>query len=270
MIVDPERGYRWVLAEMPLVSGAVWLCPAGFALTLKRQDAPVVAGANWGDCTIRWKDPWAHPLMHPVTHPDSPFAKFLENPASCRKPLVIGGDPETGNPLRLPLWDEDEGGKVIMITAKKGLERLAVLGGNVPEPAGSVETVRHPLREHPCGRFRGGHQAVSRRNAARVTRSATSSGRGDSPSTARSALTALRTFAAASAARASASTAGSEPCFTSAATLACCLAVSDIEKPPRGTCVITSRRHPGEGDNSSAVTSTAQSHTSHVQLCPQV
>jgi hypothetical protein len=77
--------------------------------------------------TVRRKDPWAHPLMHPVTHPDSPYARFVEEPATCRKPLVIGGDPETGDPLRLTLWDEDEGGKVIMIVAKKGSGKTVLL-----------------------------------------------------------------------------------------------------------------------------------------------
>lgn len=77
--------------------------------------------------TIRRRDPWAHPLMHPAAHPDSPFAKYVEEPATCRKPLVIGGDPETGAPLLLPLWDEDEGGKVIMITAKKGSGKTVLL-----------------------------------------------------------------------------------------------------------------------------------------------
>lgn len=84
-----------------------------------------IPGRLW--IRVRRKDPWAHPLMHPATHPDSPYAKYVEEPATCRKPQVIGGDPETGNPLRLTLWDEDEGGKVIMITAKKGSGKTVLL-----------------------------------------------------------------------------------------------------------------------------------------------
>jgi hypothetical protein len=77
--------------------------------------------------TVRRKDPWSKPLLHPVTHPDSPYAKYVEDPATCRKPLVIGGDPETGRPLQLTLWDEDEGGKVIMVIAKKGSGKTVLL-----------------------------------------------------------------------------------------------------------------------------------------------
>ena len=70
--------------------------------------------------TVRRNDPWKHALAHPVIDPGSSYAKYVEDPASCRKPLVIGGDPETGAPLPLTLWDEDEGGKVVFVGAKKG------------------------------------------------------------------------------------------------------------------------------------------------------
>jgi hypothetical protein len=70
--------------------------------------------------SVRRKDPWAQALTHPAVDPSSPFARYVEEPASIRKPLVIGADPETGEPLTLTLWDEDEGGKVIGIFAKKG------------------------------------------------------------------------------------------------------------------------------------------------------
>ena len=70
--------------------------------------------------TIRRRDPWQHALAHPAVDPGSPYAKYVEFPASCRKPLVIGGDPETGAPFPLVLWDEDEGGKVVFVGAKKG------------------------------------------------------------------------------------------------------------------------------------------------------
>ena len=70
--------------------------------------------------TVRRNDPWKHALTHPVIDPASPYARYVEYPATCRKPLVIGGDPETGDPLPLTLWDEDEGGKVVLVGAKKG------------------------------------------------------------------------------------------------------------------------------------------------------
>ena len=40
---------------------------------------------------------------------------------------MIGGDPETGDPLPLTLWDEDEGGKVVGVVAKKGSGKSVLL-----------------------------------------------------------------------------------------------------------------------------------------------
>src|SRR6202011_242069 len=39
--------------------------------------------------TRRTKDPWKHAIAHPAIDPDSPYARYLEDPASIRKPLVI-------------------------------------------------------------------------------------------------------------------------------------------------------------------------------------
>jgi hypothetical protein len=79
--------------------------------------------------TIRRTDPWARALEHPAARPGAglPYADHAEEPSSIRKPLVIGGDPETGDPLRLTLWDEEEGGKVVMIVAKKGSGKTVLL-----------------------------------------------------------------------------------------------------------------------------------------------
>ncbi len=77
--------------------------------------------------TVRRNDPWQHPITHPAIDPASPYARYAGDPATCRKPLVIGGDPETGAPLPLTLWDEDEGGKVIMIAAKKGSGKTVLM-----------------------------------------------------------------------------------------------------------------------------------------------
>jgi hypothetical protein len=84
--------------------------------------------------TIRRTDPWARALEHPAAHPGAglPYAEHLEEPSSVRKPLVIGIDPETGEPLRLTLWDEEEGGKVVMIVAKKGSGKTVLLN-NISE-----------------------------------------------------------------------------------------------------------------------------------------
>jgi Homeodomain-like domain len=77
--------------------------------------------------TRRTKDPWKHALTHPAVDPDSPYARYAGFPATCRKPLVIGADPETGEPFALPVWDEDEGAKVILIAAKKGSGKSVLL-----------------------------------------------------------------------------------------------------------------------------------------------
>jgi hypothetical protein len=77
--------------------------------------------------TVRRNDPWKHALSHPAVDPASPYARYVEYPTSCRKPLVIGGDPETGAPFPLVLWDEDEGAKVVFIGAKKGSGKSVLL-----------------------------------------------------------------------------------------------------------------------------------------------
>jgi hypothetical protein len=86
--------------------------------------------------SVRSKDPWQHPLTHPAADPASPYARHVEEPATCRKPLVIGADPETGTPLTLPLWDEEEGGKVVLVAAKKGSGKALALDTLLPTPAG--------------------------------------------------------------------------------------------------------------------------------------
>jgi hypothetical protein len=77
--------------------------------------------------SLRRKDRWAAPLAHPAAAPGSAYGEHVPVPATCRTPAVIGADPETGAPLPLTLWDKDEGGKVIMITAKKGSGKTVLM-----------------------------------------------------------------------------------------------------------------------------------------------
>jgi hypothetical protein len=80
----------------------------------------MIAGRIWID--IRRTDPWRQPVMHPAASgeldPDAPYARHVPERATIRKPLTIGVDPETGQPLPVTLWDKG-GAKVISITAKK-------------------------------------------------------------------------------------------------------------------------------------------------------
>ncbi len=77
--------------------------------------------------SVRRKNPWAHPLAHPAADPGSPHAAQVPQEATCRQPLVIGADPETGAALPLTLWDESEGGKVVLVVAKKGSGKTVLL-----------------------------------------------------------------------------------------------------------------------------------------------
>ena len=81
---------------------------------------------------VRRTDPWTQPLTHPAVDPGSPYAEHVTEPATIRKPLVIGADPETGKPLTLPVWEPDEGGRVVGIFAKKGSGKTVLLS-NITE-----------------------------------------------------------------------------------------------------------------------------------------
>lgn len=74
-----------------------------------------IAGQLW--ISIRLKDPWAEPIEHPLLDPDSEI--HLPDVSDVREPLIIGQDPETGEPLTLTVWDED-GAAHIMVVAIKG------------------------------------------------------------------------------------------------------------------------------------------------------
>ena len=79
-----------------------------------------IAGRLWID--VRRRDPWRRPVMHPCASgqhdPAAEFAEHVPQQATCREPLAIGIDPETGRPMPVTLWASG-GAKVISITAKK-------------------------------------------------------------------------------------------------------------------------------------------------------
>lgn len=74
--------------------------------------------------SIRHENPWDNPVLHPLFDPDSEFDFTV--PYSILHAAVTGMDPETGRPLRVPLWD-DLGGKVVNIVAMKGSGKTNLL-----------------------------------------------------------------------------------------------------------------------------------------------
>lgn len=80
--------------------------------------------------TVRTKNPWKHPVVHPLLDRRSIAAKFFDAPPTCTRPLVIGLDPEDGEPFGLggsgiipagvPAWVPDQGGQVILVVSTKG------------------------------------------------------------------------------------------------------------------------------------------------------
>jgi hypothetical protein len=88
--------------------------------------------------SLRLTDPWAAPIEHPVLAVDPEIA--LPEIADVREPLIVGQDPETGEALQLPVWDEDGASHVMVVAIKGGgktvllncvLERLTAAGNAV-------------------------------------------------------------------------------------------------------------------------------------------
>lgn len=75
--------------------------------------------------TRRFRDPWADPVPHPLFD-DAPEIE-LDVPCTVRKPLPVGQDPETGTPLELPVWEDGQGGKNILVVAKKRAGKTTLL-----------------------------------------------------------------------------------------------------------------------------------------------
>jgi hypothetical protein len=86
--------------------------------------------------SVRTQDPWRYPVIHPAVDGRSVAAKYLERAATCRRPLVIGLDPEDGEPFGLthsrahpglPVWVPDQGGQVILIVGTKGAGKTVAI-----------------------------------------------------------------------------------------------------------------------------------------------
>lgn len=75
--------------------------------------------------TRRFRDPWADPIPHPLFD-DAPEIE-LAVPCTVRRPLPVGQDPETGTPLELAVWEAGQGGKNILVVAKKRAGKSTLL-----------------------------------------------------------------------------------------------------------------------------------------------
>jgi hypothetical protein len=114
--------------------------------------------------SVQLIDPWATIVPHPLFSADSEIV--LPEVADVREPLIVGVDPETGDPLTITLWDED-GGKQTFVVAVNGggksvllnnvLERLtaannAVVWGINLSKAQEMRRWRPALDLAACGR----------------------------------------------------------------------------------------------------------------------
>jgi hypothetical protein len=75
--------------------------------------------------SVRRIDPWADPLLHPLAREDPE----VELPAarSIRVPVPVGQDPETGQVLEVPLWDDQTGAKNVSVTGIAGAGKGVLL-----------------------------------------------------------------------------------------------------------------------------------------------
>jgi hypothetical protein len=69
--------------------------------------------------TIRRRDPWAKPIKHPLLDAEPEITLPVPNDITVG-PLIVGQDPETGDPLELPVWDEDGARRTMVVAALGG------------------------------------------------------------------------------------------------------------------------------------------------------
>jgi hypothetical protein len=88
------------------------------SVTLGRRAGQIVI-------SIRRRDPWAKPIPHPLLDASPEINLPRENDITAG-PAVVGQEPETGQPLTIPLWDED-GARRIMVIATPGSGKTVLL-----------------------------------------------------------------------------------------------------------------------------------------------
>lgn len=89
------------------------------------------------EISVRLRDPWAQPILHPLLDPEPEIE--LPEVADVRQPLIIGQDPETGDPLEFVVWDEDGAAHWYVVAIKGGGK--TVLLNNVLERLTAADNV---------------------------------------------------------------------------------------------------------------------------------
>jgi hypothetical protein len=79
--------------------------------------------------SIRRVDPWAKAIPHPLLDTDPEITLSVPNDIT-KGPLIVGQDPETGDPLNLSVWDED-GARRTMIVAALGGGKTVLLNNAI-------------------------------------------------------------------------------------------------------------------------------------------
>ena len=71
------------------------------------------------DISIRRIDPWKHAILHPLLDSNPEITLPVPNDITAG-PLIVGQDPETGDPLTLSVWDEDGARRTMVVAALGG------------------------------------------------------------------------------------------------------------------------------------------------------
>jgi hypothetical protein len=122
--VDPGLTAQKLAGERGMRSQMVEVRPDG--------DWPYLLHILW-----RKRDPWAggslagviwHPWKSGSWDPQIPYADLVPPTGrSITKPMALGADPETGEPLMLQLWSHEEGARRVGVIARSGMGKSSLL-----------------------------------------------------------------------------------------------------------------------------------------------
>jgi hypothetical protein len=86
-------------------------------LPVSRVRVTAAAIAGRVRISVRRQDPWKDAIPHPVLTPQPEID--LPVPCTVREPLIVGQDPETGRPLKLPVWHKRGARNVLIVGIKE-------------------------------------------------------------------------------------------------------------------------------------------------------